>query len=104
MKYRTASLAVASLFVVAPASAQDASLAADAKAFGSREAVISPSLSPDGTSVTYLTPGPGPKVFGVISNLLTGKSSVMISADGNPERIRWCEYSAVDRAVCLDYS
>ena len=101
MKYRTASLAVASLFVVAPASAQDASLAADAKAFGSREAVISPSLSPDGTSVMYLTPGPGPKVFGVISNLLTGKSSVMISADGNPERIRWCEYSAADRAVCL---
>ena len=66
MKFQIASLAVAGLFVVAPASAQDGTLAADAKAFGSREAVMSPRLSPDGTRVMYLTPGPGPKVFGVI--------------------------------------
>jgi dipeptidyl aminopeptidase/acylaminoacyl peptidase len=94
-------LACAGLFVVAPASAQDAGLAADAKAFGSREAVISPRLSPDGASVMYLTPGPGPKTFAVISNLATGQTSVMTAADGNPELLRWCDYAASDRAVCL---
>jgi dipeptidyl aminopeptidase/acylaminoacyl peptidase len=89
------------LFAVAPATAQDAGLAADARAFGSREAVISPRLSPDGSSVMYLTPGPGPKTFAVISDLATGKTAVMTAADGNPELLRWCDYSAADRAVCL---
>jgi dienelactone hydrolase len=101
MKLRTALLACASLFVVAPAFAQDAGLAADAKAFGSREAVIEPHLSPDGTSVMYLTPGPGPKIYAAISNLVTGKTTVMTAAGGDPERLRWCDYSASDRAVCL---
>ncbi len=101
MKLRVALLACAGLFVVAPAFAQDAGLAADAKAFGSREAVIEPRLSPDGTSVMYLTPGPGPKTYAVISNLATGQSTVMTSSDGNPEVLRWCDYSAADRAVCL---
>src|SRR5689334_15807780 len=101
MKLRTALLACASLFVVAPAFAQDAALTADAKAFGSREAVIEPRLSPGGTSVMYLTPGPGPKTYGVVSNLATGKTTVMAVAGGNPERLRWCDYSAPDRAVCL---
>ena len=84
MKFRYALLACAGLFVVAPASAQDAGLAADAKAFGSREAVISPRLSPDGSSVMYLTPGHGPKTFAVISNLVTGKTAVMTAADAVP--------------------
>jgi dipeptidyl aminopeptidase/acylaminoacyl peptidase len=101
VKFRNALLACAGLFVVAPAFAQDTGLAADAKAFGSREAVISPRLSPDGSSVMYVTPGPGPKTFAVISNLATGKTAVMTSADGNPELLRWCDYAAADRAVCL---
>lgn len=72
----------------------------DAVAFGAREAVSAPHLSPDGSSVMYITPGPGPKSFAVISNLQTGKSSVMTAADGQPEILRWCNYSAPDRAVC----
>jgi hypothetical protein len=48
----------------------------------------------------YITPGPGPKTYAVISNLVTGKSTVMTSADGNPEILSWCNYSAPDRAVC----
>lgn len=101
MKLRTALLACASLFVAAPALAQDAGLAADAKAFGEREAVIEPKLSPDGTSVMYLTPGPGPKTYAVISNLVTGKTSVMTAADGKSDSLRWCDYAAADRAVCM---
>ena len=77
-----------------------ATLAEDAAAFGAREAVSAARLSPDGASVMYITPGPGPKTFAVISNLQTGKSTVVTSADGNPELLEWCNYSAPDRAVC----
>jgi dipeptidyl aminopeptidase/acylaminoacyl peptidase len=76
------------------------SLAGDAAAFGARPAVTAALLSPDGSSVMYITPGPGPKTFAVISNLETGKSTAFASADGNPELLRWCNYSAPDRAVC----
>jgi len=108
MKLRTALLACASLFVVTPASAQDTSstpnvtdpsLLADAKAFGSREAVNNPSLSPDGTSVLYTTPGPGSKTFAVISNLVTGKTSVLTDTSG-ADALRWCDYASPARVVC----
>lgn len=94
--------AAASLAAIAVAAHAQAahSLADDAAAFGSREAVINPSLSPDGSSVMYITPGPGPKTYAVISNLTTGQTSVMTGADGQPEVLRWCDYSAADRAVC----
>lgn len=100
MKLRVALLACASLSCVGPAFAQDSQLLADAKAFGSREAVNEPRLSPDGTSVLYIAPGPGPKTFAVISNLVTGKSTVVTGADGNPDVLRWCDYAAADRIVC----
>lgn len=95
------SVAVAALLGSASAAAQSSyTLAQDAAAFGAREAVVAPRLSPDGSSVMYLTPGPGPKTFAVISNLDTGKSQVVVASDGNPESLRWCNYSAPSRAVC----
>lgn len=100
MKSRVSLLACASLFVSASAVAQDAGLAADAKAFGARESVIEPRLSPDGNSVMYVTPGPGPKTYAAISDLLSGKTAIFANADGNPHVLRWCDYSAPDRAVC----
>jgi acetyl esterase/lipase len=75
-------------------------LADDAAAFGARPAVTEPTLSPDGSSVLYITPGAGPKTYAVISNLQTGKSAVVTSADGKPEILNWCNYSAPDRVVC----
>ena len=100
MKLRFALLACAGLFVSTSAIAQDAGLIADAKAFGAREAVIEPRLSPDGTSIMYITPGPGPKTYAAISNLATGKTAIFANADGSPDVLRWCDYSAPDRAVC----
>lgn len=84
--------------------AQQRSLAEDAAAFGAREAVDSISLSPDGGNVLYLTPGPGPKTFGVISNLASGKSDVIVSSDGKPENLSWCNYAASDRLICSIYA
>jgi len=100
VKLRPALLACASMFVSASAIAQDQGLIADAKAFGAREAVIEPRLSPDGGSVMYVTPGPGAKTYAAISNLVTGKTAVFANADGNPDVLRWCDYAAPDRAVC----
>lgn len=75
-------------------------LADDAAAFGSRPAVSNPHLSPDGSSVLYITPGPGPTNFAVISNMESGKSGVVISSNGSPMILRWCEYAATDRVIC----
>lgn len=93
-------VAVAALLSTGARAQNTRSLAEDAAAFGARDAVSAPRLSPDGSSVMYITPGPGPKTFAVISNLQTGKSSVLTSADGQPEILSWCNYSASDRAVC----
>ena len=76
------------------------SLADDASAFGARAAVVSPHLSPDGSSILYITPGPGPKDYAVVSNIGTGKTTVMTGSDGAPDILRWCEFAAADRAVC----
>jgi dipeptidyl aminopeptidase/acylaminoacyl peptidase len=100
MKLSAALLACASLFVVAPAAAQDAGLIADAKAFGSREDVIEPRLSPDGANILYITPGPGPRTYAVLSNLASGKTSIVATANGNPDVLRRCDYAALDRVVC----
>ncbi|MFL6725164.1 MAG: S9 family peptidase, partial [Sphingomicrobium sp.] len=95
------SAAVAALCYSAAAVAQTThTLAEDAAAFGARERVVAARLSPDGASVMYLTPGPGPQTFAVISNLGSGKSDVVVSSDGKPEVLRWCNYSAPTRAVC----
>lgn len=76
------------------------SLAADAAAFGAREAVDAPDLSPDGTSVVYLTPGPGRKTIAVVGNLDTGKFNTMVNSDGQPESLNWCNFASTSRAVC----
>jgi dipeptidyl aminopeptidase/acylaminoacyl peptidase len=96
-----ASVALAALGSVAHGQAQTAhTLADDAAAFGAREAVVAAGLSADGSSVLYLTPGPGPKTYAVISNLATGKSTTVVNTDGSPESLQWCNYSGPQRVVC----
>ena len=101
MKARVALLAsaIGLLWMADPASAQQ-TLAADAKAFGAREAVDAPDLSPDGSSVLYLTPGPGRKTVAVIGNLDTGQFHTMMTTDGRPESLQWCNFASPTRAVC----
>ena len=75
-------------------------LATDAKAFAAREAVSDPDLSPDGSSVIYITPGPGRKSVAVVGNLETGQFQTMVSADGQPESLSWCHFASSTRSVC----
>jgi dipeptidyl aminopeptidase/acylaminoacyl peptidase len=100
MKVHIGLLASASLFVAVPVIGADASLIADAKAFGARDAVTMPDLSADGSSVLYITPGPGRKSVAVVGNLDTGKFTQVGASDGNPEAFRWCHFTSMTRAVC----
>ena len=96
-------LLIASVFGIcfaAPLRAADPQLIADAKAFGARQAVEEPDLSPDGTSVVYITPGPGRKSVAVVGNLDDGKFTQMAASDGNGETLRWCHFVAAARSVC----
>jgi dipeptidyl aminopeptidase/acylaminoacyl peptidase len=90
--------AIGLLSVARPIAAAD--LEADAKAFGAREAVVAPDLSADGSSVVYLTPGPGRKTIAVVGNLNTGQFQTMVSSDGEPESLAWCHFAGQRRAVC----
>ena len=83
-----AALAAASA-ATSPLRAAAPQLMADAKAFGAREAVQAPDLSPDGSSVVYITPGPGRRSVAVVGNLDTGKFSQMAGSDGSGEDLRW---------------
>lgn len=77
-----------------------ADLAADAKAFGARPAVLHPDLSPSGSRVVYLTPGPGRLTTAVVGDLAAAKFTTMVSSDGNPESLDWCHFAGETRAVC----
>lgn len=93
-------VAVAALACASVAGAQTKTLAEDAAAFGAREAVDSPDLSPDGSTILYLTPGPGRKTVAVVGNLATGQFQKIITTDGNPETLRECHFASSSRAVC----
>jgi dipeptidyl aminopeptidase/acylaminoacyl peptidase len=101
MNFRVSLLAsaIGLLSVAAPAAAAD--LATDAKAFGARLSVVEPSLSLDGNSVMYLTPGPGRVTVAVAGDLSTGQFHTVTRTDGRPESLDWCNFtSAPKRAVC----
>lgn len=98
--FKSVLFAGAAVIPAAIAVAQPSSLAADAAAFGARPAVQRPDLSADGTSVLYLTPGPGPRTVAVISNLVSGQTQISLSADGQPEKLRWCNFVSPTRIVC----
>jgi len=102
MMLRTALLASAIVLscVAGQAAAQQQTLAADAKAFGVREAVNQPDLSADGNTIMYLTPGPGRRTVAVVGNLSTGQFTNMVSSDGSPESLNWCHFAGQSRAVC----
>ena len=75
------------------------SLADDAAAFGARESVSQPALSPDGTEVLYLTPGPGRSTVALVANLATGATRGVTKSEA-PDELQWCKYVSVTRAVC----
>lgn len=101
LKFLSGGACLAAFALAAAAAAQSPnSLAADAALFGAREAAFSASLSPDGSRVLYLTPGPGRQTIALSGDLSTGQFSRVVGSDGDPESLSWCHFASTARVVC----
>ena len=86
--------------VASQAAAQQQPVAADAAAFGAREAASNMDISPDGKRVVYIGPGPGRMTLVLSANLETGDVKPILRAGGDPESIEWCAFAGNTRIVC----
>jgi len=80
--------------------AQQNSLAADAAAFGAREAAENMDLSPDGNHVVYVGPGPNRISVVFVADLTTGESKPILKSSADPEYLSWCAFAGNDRLAC----
>lgn len=72
-----------------------------AKQFGARESVRQISLSPDGTRVVFLAPGPAASTIGYVADVSGGAAPRrIVAADGAPESLSECRWSSATRVVC----
>jgi len=75
-----------------------------AQLFGARPDVEDISLSPDGSKVAIVMPGPGRMSFLSIATVGETTAPHAISrSDGNPARLTGCNWVADDRVVCRTY-
>ena len=74
-----------------------------ARAFGSRPAVESIRMSPDGSKVVFLEPlaGQGSLVYSV--SLADGQPKAVTRAGGDPLRMQWCDWVNNERLICELY-
>ncbi|MEA3004081.1 MAG: hypothetical protein QOH81_2869 [Sphingomonadales bacterium] len=98
-------LALLSSSGLQPALAQAPAPAADAATlFGAREDVSQISLSPGGTKVAFVAPGPGPASILYVSDIAGDATPrIALSGDGKPNRIRSCFWVSDNRLVCYLY-
>jgi dipeptidyl aminopeptidase/acylaminoacyl peptidase len=90
--------------VAAPAATPaPAALADPAAAFGAREAVQQVSLSPNGTKVAFIAPGPGQSTILYTVDVAGGEPKMTLTADGQPERLTSCGWVSEARLVCNLY-
>jgi len=78
----------------------DAQIAAAAAQFGARPGIEGIDISPDGHTIAYLAPGPGPSTILVVQGLDGGQPRGVLRTDGNPERVRWCSFVSNERLIC----
>jgi len=77
-----------------------ASLAEDAKAFGTREQVQSMAISPNGDKVAMLTAGRGSVTTLEVGDLATGKITKLAMSGGRNESLFWCNFASNERLIC----
>src|SRR3982750_4906844 len=103
--YAAASVAALLGVAAAPTAAQAPAAAGDpAILFGAREGVEDISLSPGGTRIAFLAPGPGQGNLLFIADAAGGSAPVVaLRASGDPERISDCGWVSDTRLVCDVY-
>ncbi|WP_232476043.1 alpha/beta hydrolase family protein [Flavisphingomonas formosensis] len=97
-------LAASVLFAGAiPAEAADAPVD-PARLFGVRPDIEDISLSPDGSKVALIMPGPGRASILSVAKVGVGQAPKGLNrTDGNPTRLVSCNWVADDRLVCMTY-
>ncbi len=72
-----------------------------AKKFGTMPAVRDISLSPDGTNIAFISPGPGTYTDLYTINVENGGEPFRVmSASGEPEHLQWCGWVSNERLAC----
>jgi dipeptidyl aminopeptidase/acylaminoacyl peptidase len=89
----------AACFAASAAAAQPAP--GPAALYGFREAVEAIDISPDGTHVVYLAPDNGRGTI-VYYSRIGGETEpvAILRSNGNPERLRWCNFVTNERLIC----
>jgi dipeptidyl aminopeptidase/acylaminoacyl peptidase len=73
-------------------------------AFGAREAVLDVALSPAGTKIAFIAPGPGQSTILYTGDAAGGRAPTRVmAADGKPERLSSCGWASETRLVCEVY-
>ncbi|VAV98396.1 Prolyl oligopeptidase family protein [hydrothermal vent metagenome] len=94
-KVIVASIVYAGLFTF-PAQANE-----QAKIFGAMPAIRDISLSPDGTKIAFISPGPGKLSDLYTIDLAKGDQPTRVmSSSGDPENLQWCGWVSNVRLAC----
>jgi dipeptidyl aminopeptidase/acylaminoacyl peptidase len=73
-------------------------------AFGARERVLDISMSPGGTKIAFITPGPGQSTVLYTVDAAGGSAPQRaVAADGRPERLAQCGWVSEQRLICTIY-
>ena len=73
-------------------------------AFGVRERVLDISMSPGGSKIAFITPGPGQSTVLYTVDSAGGSAPVRaVAADGRPERLTQCGWVSEQRLICTIY-
>jgi acetyl esterase/lipase len=97
--FRIFSLASLAFFLVAAGPPAD-----PPAAFGVRERVLDISMSPGGTKLAFITPGPGQSTVLYTVDAAGGKAPQRaVAADGRPERLTGCGWVSEQRLICTLY-
>ena len=92
----TFALGISVLALAGPVAAQ----VNPAAMFGARESIESIDLSPDGTTIAYVSPGPGAASVLNIAKVDGGTERPVTRSAGKPDRLSWCNFVSNDRLVC----
>ena len=85
---------------IAVTAAQAEPLEQAARMFGVRESVTHIDLSPDGSMVAYVAPGPGRMSVVNVAKVEGGVEKGVVTSSGSPERLSWCNFASDERLVC----